>query len=437
MIQLFDNWIKSSDRANKSFLMIGKGPTLSLEPNIDRSKYISIGLNHVSSKYNVDIAHAIDLEVLLDCGLEIHEKAKYLLMPWYPNYKFYPHNKNLEQLITENETLKKFYDSRRLLTYNRANGASPYPNGGVPVFPRFFSGDTVFQLLSLLNEKIIYSIGVDGGTEYSSEFNNLKSLENGRNSFDDQFLLIKYIESNLNSKLVKLGDLQKIQIFVGSQIEQTIPSLVLKNSIVKNTHNPVNFHMLCNFNIPYELPKESKNRPRTPFSFQRFLIPSLSKSKAFYLDSDMQVFSDMKDLLEIEFGDSDVLACSGMNKYGHWKGSEYAVLLMDCDKIDWNINSIVNDLNNNKYSYEQLMFDFKLAKVKHGIPADWNSLDVYEEGITKLLHYTDMSRQPWKHKGHPLEYLWVNELKDCLSNGVITHELYETHVKNKYIRDIL
>lgn len=437
MIPLIDNWIKSISKPNKPFLMIGKGPTLSLESNIQRSKYISIGLNHVSSKYDVDIAHAIDLEVLIECGSEIYKKAKYLLMPWYPNYKFNPHNKNLQELLNENETIKSFYDSGRLLTYNRANGLSPHPDGGVPVLPRFFSGDTVFQLLSLLNEKKIYSIGVDGGTQYSSEFSNLKSLENGRSSFDDQFLLINYIENNLKSKLIKLGNLETIQVFVGSQKEQTIPSLVLKNSIMKNTDNPVSFNLLCDFNVSYNLPKEAKNKPRTPFSFQRFLIPSLTKGKAFYLDSDMQVFSDMAELLNIDFGDSEVLACSGMSKYGHWKGSEYAVLLMDCDKINWNINSIINDLDNDRYSYEQLMFEFKLAKVAHKISADWNSLDVFEQGTTKLLHYTDMARQPWRYKGHPFEHLWTQELKDCIINGTISKDLYESHVKNNYIRSNL
>ena len=90
-------------------MILGKGPTINLAPNIDRQKYITIGLNHVVEKYNVDITHAIDYEVIKDVGKFMTRKAKYLLMPWYPNMGFKPSTKNLEELCKEDPVLNTVF----------------------------------------------------------------------------------------------------------------------------------------------------------------------------------------------------------------------------------------------------------------------------------------------------------------------------------------
>jgi lipopolysaccharide biosynthesis glycosyltransferase len=437
MINIFDTWIKSDLRPNKEFLILGKGPSLDLESNIIRSKYISIGINHVSAKYKVEIAHVIDLEVLIDCGDLIFNNADYLLMPWYPNLNFKPYFKNLEELVDVFQIINKFRQSNRLLTYNRANGLSQPPGGGVTILPRYFSGDTLFQLLSKLGEKKIFSIGLDGGDTYSAQFGGLKPLENGRKSFNEQFIEINETSKKLASELVRIGDLEPINVYVGSQEEQRIPALVLKDSIMQNTHHPVFFNLLCDSIIEFKMPDDPRNRPRTPFSFQRFMIPSLAKGKAFYLDSDMQVFGDMAELLELDFEDSEVIACYGMDMYGHWKGSQYAVLLMDCSKIKWDIHSVVKDLDAGVLNYDDLMFKFKLARITHKIPPTWNSLDLYDQKTTKLLHYTDMAKQPWKHSNHPFEAIWVQGLKEAIKNKTINISDYEAACQLGNVRNVL
>ena len=436
MIKLFDDWLRSENRDKKPFLIMGKGPTIDLYKNIDREKYISIALNHVSKNHKVTIAHAIDYEVIEQAGTEMVKNAEYLLMPWYPNKNFSPHTKNLEELCKENAVLERFRKGGNLLTYNRKNGQEPCPLGGLPILPIYFSGDTLFQLLAGLGEKFIFSLGLDGGAEYSEEYSRYIPLENGRKDFNDQFRVINQVMENTGSRLIRIGDLQPIKVFVGTQPGQLVPTKVLQDSIKRNTHHPVFVEMLCDHEIPFNMPKDPKNKPRTPFSFQRFMIPSITTGKAFYLDSDMQVFGDMAELLKLDFGDAQVLACSGMEKYGHWKGSEYAVLLMDCDKIDWDINDIVNKLDSEELTYEELMFEFKMAKVNHCIPPDWNSLDVFEEGVTKLLHYTDMSRQPWRSANHPHEALWKTGLRKALDSGVLQQIDYSDSITRRHIRDV-
>ena len=436
MIKLFDDWIKSNKYGNKPYLMMGKGPSLALHNKIDRTKYISLGLNHVPEKHKVDVGHAIDYEVIKEAGTSIVNNCEYLLMPWYPNLGFRPHTKNLDELCKEDPILNRFKKGGQLLTYNRY-GTPPCPLGGKPINLIFFSGDSVFQLLSMLGEPVIYSIGIDGGNKYNEDFNRLTPLENGRDSFDDQFKVIDEVSKMVGSKMVRLADLETVKVFCGSQYEQLVPAMVLKSSIMEHTHHPVEFSILSDYNITHKMPDDPRNRPRTPFSFQRFMIPSLTSGKAFYLDSDMEVFGDMGELLNLDFGDAEVLACSGMDKYSHWKGSEYAMLLMDCDKIDWDINKIVADLDAGKMNYEELMFDFKVAKVGHKIPPEWNSLDEYEEGVTKLLHYTDMSKQPWRSPAHPHEGVWRKALLKALDKRVVDHHLYADHKLRGFIRDVL
>jgi len=444
MIKLFDDWIKSEERGDKPFLIMGKGPTINLAPNIDRNKYITLGLNHVVEKHKVDITHAIDYEVVKDAGHFMTGNAEYLLMPWYPNLGFRPHSKNLEELCKEDVILNRFRKAGKLLTYNRdmesilgANKYSPCPLGGIPINLVFFSGDSVFQLLAAQGEKNIFSLGLDGGKLYGEDFNGYIPLENGRDTFDDQFKVISHVSQVTGAKLIRIGELEPIKVFVGSQHEQYIPAKVLEYSIKKNTQNPVEFNLLYKNNIKYKTPDNPANRPRTPFSFQRFMIPSLTTGKAFYLDSDMQVFGDMAELLGYNFGEYDVLSCKDMDSYNHWKGSEYAVLMLDCDEISWDINTIVDDLDSGKLTYERLMFDFEVAKVEPQFPPSWNSLDTYDPNRTNLLHYTDMARQPWLYPGHPHEELWVKGLSEAIDAGVITTREYEEHVKNGFVRYVL
>jgi len=164
MLTLFDEWSKTQD---KPYLMLGKGPSMSYMPDVRTQNYTTIGLNHVVEQVKVDIAHAIDIEVLHDCGQAIKENAEYLMMPWYPNKGFRPHEKTIHDLIQTNDILQFFYDRDKLLTYNRDMSSAPgreYEEcvlGGNYIPTLFFSGDTVFNLLSINGEKKIYSLGVD------------------------------------------------------------------------------------------------------------------------------------------------------------------------------------------------------------------------------------------------------------------------------------
>ena len=73
------------------------------------------------------------------------------------------------------------------------------------------------------------------------------------------------------------------------------------------------------------IPCDPRNRQKTPFSFQRFLIPEVRgyRGLAMYLDSEMLVFDEIGALFERDFGDANVLAVP----------RETSVLLLDCEQL--------------------------------------------------------------------------------------------------------
>ena len=79
-------------------------------------------------------------------------------------------------------------------------------------------------------------------------------------------------------------------------------------------------------------------------------------------------------------------------------------------------------LDDEKYTYEQLMFELCIVEpneISDAIPPAWNHLEHFEPGETKLLHYTVVPRQPWKNDKNPLRTLWEPVYKEAYDAGVV------------------
>lgn len=424
---------------NKQPLLIGKGPSFNFIDKILLNKYFTISLNHAVENVNCDAVSIIDIDVVRDCPEAIYNNSKNLIIPWHPHDKnndYKPSNKTIVDYCKEIEVLSKLSAEGRIYSYN-ASSSKVYnlsDNKDLPDYGVYINnGDSIFSILALNNFKNVFSIGIDGGAKYSDTFSNYKPGGNGR-SFEESLALIEKIQKQTNCILTRIGELEEIKVFVGCSESELVPTKVLEYSIKKHTNNPVSVIPLYQCNTKHRMPQNPQCRPRTPFSFQRFFIPSLTNGKAFYFDSDMLVFKDMAELISYDFEGYDALSCKDMNIYGHWKGSEYAVLMLDCDNIKWDIDSIIDDLDSGKLTYEKLMFDFAMAKVKPVFDPSWNSLDTYEENKTSNLHYTNMNTQPWRHNGSPYMNIWFNYLKEAVDNSILSKELVLSHGQKGYIR---
>jgi len=64
-------------------------------------------------------------------------------------------------------------------------------------------------------------------------------------------------------------------------------------------------------------------------------------------------------------------------------------------------------------------------------------IDRFRAGRTALLHYTDMTRQPWLVRHHPLNHLWMRELFEAIDCGYVSLAEIEEHARCGYVRPSL
>lgn len=226
-----------------------------------------------------------------------------------------------------------------------------------------------------------------------------------------------------------------IRIFIGSSPSEWLPAKVLEYSIRSRTSYQIESVRLCESNITIPSPLHKKNKPKTPFSFQRFLIPGLCnyKGKAIYLDADMLVFSDIHQLWMHDFSDAEILSVKSSHKE---LKPQFSVMLMNTNLLKWNIDEIIAGLDSGKYNYDQLMYQFVVAKYQRTIDASWNSLEHYDEH-TKLLHFTDMNKQPWVNLENPYRNIWVDELANAITSNFIAFNDLTDQIRSGNIRPSL
>jgi lipopolysaccharide biosynthesis glycosyltransferase len=206
--------------------------------------------------------------------------------------------------------------------------------------------------------------------------------------------------------------------------------------------------------LPVPEPKDPRNGQRTGFSYSRFCIPKLAgyQGKAIYMDADMLVFRDIRELWEIPFDGAKVVIQQEVKfeevttqKVGAPKKrkKQCAVMLLDCEHLDWDIDNIVSGMDAGQYDYEQLMYDLCILdenQIKYGVPFEWNSLEHWDSE-TRLIHYTDVYTQPWAECGNQLGYLWFNEVRRMISEkkldvATIQREIDLGYFRPSLLRDI-
>ena len=116
-----------------------------------------------------------------------------------------------------------------------------------------------------------------------------------------------------------------------------------------------------------------------------------------------------------------------------------AVMVLDCERLDWDIETIITGLDDGNYDYMELMSELCILdeeEVNYGVPFEWNSLEHFDTK-TCLLHYTDMGTQPWVSTNNPLGYLWLSEVRSILDSGGLDISEIHDAIKAGYFRPSL
>lgn len=228
-----------------------------------------------------------------------------------------------------------------------------------------------------------------------------------------------------------------VRVFVAATPAEWLPMRVLEFSIRERSSLPVELSAIYSHQRPIPQPKGAGNRARTPFSFQRFLIPELCqfKGRAIYMDADMQVFEDIEGLWNQPFGDNHLLTVASGTQ---GRRSQFSVMVLDCKQLNWKIEDIVADLDSGALEYRTLMFEMSVAKkIGYSVPVYWNSLEQYSAGQTSLLHYTDMNTQPWVSLENPNGHIWMACLRRAVESGFISRAELAREVEQHHVRPTL
>ena len=237
--------------------------------------------------------------------------------------------------------------------------------------------------------------------------------------------------------LLPLGAPGPIRIFVGTDISQMIGAKVLQYSLQTHTAMTATFDLMQDVNPT--APKDKANWAKTEFSFRRFAIPAHAgyHGRGVYLDADMQVFQDFRELWEAPFEGATVL---GAPSNSPKRTAQFSVMLLDCARLKWNVDEIIAGLDAGRYDYDQLVSEMCLLppeQVRRSLSSDWNSLEEFHENRTRLIHYTDMLKQPWVSARNRNGHLWVSELMRAMSAGFVSQNDVDEAIKAGFARPSL
>ncbi len=436
----FFTWFRETPAAAaRPWCVLGKGPTFSRRGEFDLDAFNVLSLNHVVRELKVRVAHFMGLAACLACRDVLAGNADVVVMPRRPHVNNAPGARTLAEVAAGDATLSALAEADRLVWYN-SSLVPPY--GDSPVVPvEFFSAEAAIALLAMAGAHTVRSLGVDGGDAYAREFADLSAttrLANRRASFDKQFAAIARVIRGTGVTYGPLTLETPVRVYVATTEAQMLAVKLLEYSIRKHASIAVDVVPLNETGIEIPLPEDPARRPRTPFSFQRFLIPQAAgyRGRAVYLDSDMQVFRDIRELWSLPMDGADLLAAREPG--GSGRRPQFSVMVLDCAALGWDIAAIVRRLDAGDLTYEQLMGEMRVARsIRPDIDPSWNSLERYEAGVTGLVHYTDMPTQPWVASGNPLGYLWVRDLIEAVDAAVIPLAYVREHILRGWVRPSL
>jgi hypothetical protein len=148
------------------------------------------------------------------------------------------------------------------------------------------------------------------------------------------------------------------------------------------------------------------------------------------------VFKDTRALWTLPFMGADLLVVCEPQHSGRRR--QFSVMVLNCDTLQWDIREIVRALDEGQLTYEELVYGMSIVKkIRANIDPAWNALERFSERETALLHFTDMSTQPWISKENPLGYLWTRDLIEAIEAGVISMDFVKQEVDFGHVRPSL
>jgi hypothetical protein len=243
---------------------------------------------------------------------------------------------------------------------------------------------------------------------------------------------------------------EPVRVFIGSGEASRLERKTLIYSLKKNTQRPLDLYVFNGTHNAIEhegeppvlapLPLHLKYHNVTEFSLYRYLIPRLCnyQGKAIHLDSDTICLGDIGELFDTPMNGNAILAKRAYSE-DTWGTS---VSVFDCSQCRFDLEEIFQEIERGEYSYTEFSQFHPKFLAKHPLQigkldANWNVFDQHDAS-TRLIHYTDLYRQPWKFPHHPDGGLWFQYFNEARQAGFVTDEDIDLSISRAYVRrDIL
>ncbi|MGC1310054.1 MAG: glycosyltransferase [Phormidesmis sp.] len=259
---------------------------------------------------------------------------------------------------------------------------------------------------------------------------------------------------------------ESVRVFIGSSPRNLIEEKVFCYTLKKYTSSPLDIYIINgqNGSATRLLTGEVKTLPpgiieripgATAFSMARWAIPQWCdyQGKAIYCDSDQIALADITELWDFDLKGNMCAAVpvKQAKVYKHYtdqvlqrfltsEDDHYlaSVMLFDCEQAsDWSLKSLIELMDQKQFTLPELMFlSAPLRRyfdiVITALPREWNHLDVVDAD-SKIVHFTDLTSQPWKFHHNAVSDLWEHFFLATLSDGALSVDEVKAARKAGYI----
>lgn len=398
----FFDWFAQHHRPEEPWLILGKGPSFASRDRYDLGGYRLLSLNHAVREQPVLVAHAIDLNVVAACEDVLESNAGFLVMPWYPHVDNRPGSLSLDQARADLPVLDRLAKAGRLLWYDLSTSRVRHGPGPV-VRASYFSAEAGLSLLALAGVRRVRTLGVDGGSDYSNCFDDLKDktlLANGRTSFDLQFEGFARTILETGVDVATLTAPAPIRVCVAHTEAETLPAAVLQHSIRRHASLSV-----------------------------AFVAPSSLDGPAIVVSPRNHCVADVRPLWLGGVGDREIAIPT---QPAH-RGDPVGLALVGAG-AGAELPRVANLLREGS---DPTRFADRLGElVTARLHPDWNP-GTLGQRRPRFVRYPGDGSEPWLSRFSPDGHLWVCTLLDALDRGFISSELVSDEVRRGHVRPSL
>lgn len=113
-------------------------------------------------------------------------------------------------------------------------------------------------------------------------------------------------------------------------------------------------------------------------------------------------------------------------------------MLIDCERCRFSLTRIFQEIDEGLYTYSEFSHMGKRFLNHHPyllgeIDRHWNVYDRCD-AETKLLHYIELSTQPWKYPDHPYGETWFSYLREAQAADWITDREIDLTIRRGFAR---